>query len=286
MSAQIIDGKKVAAIYTAQTQQKVQELVLAGLRPPKLAVVLIGDNPASTIYVHHKKIACEQAGIDSLVKIFTATTPQNEITDYIQTLNQDDAIDGILVQLPLPAELDQKTIIELIDPQKDVDGLHPYNMGRLFIGSPLLRPCTPYGIMCLLDHYHLDPTGKKTVIIGKSTIVGRPMALELLMRRATVTLCHSATAHIDQEIANADIVVSSVGQPHFIEGKWIKSGAVVIDVGINRSTDNTIQGDVNFNDALQHASWITPVPGGVGPMTIAILLQNTLQAMKWRLHLT
>jgi len=276
MSAQIIDGKAVAAALIEEVRAGVDARLAAGKRAPALAVILIGDDPASAVYVRNKKKSCEKAGIRSLAWDLPASTTQEELLAIVDQLNADNEVDGILVQLPLPGHIDPQAVIERIAPHKDVDGFHPYNMGRLAIKMPLLRPCTPRGVMTLLEKYGIDPKGKKAVIVGASNIVGRPQALEMLLARATVTVCHSATENLAAEVAAADIVVAAVGKPGFIKGEWVKPGAVVIDVGINRLSDGTLAGDVEFAQASERAAFITPVPGGVGPMTIATLLQNTL----------
>ncbi len=276
MSAQIIDGKAVAAALIEEVRAGVDARLAAGKRAPALAVILIGDDPASAVYVRNKKKSCEKAGIRSLAWDLPASTTQEELLAIVDQLNADNEVDGILVQLPLPGHIDPQAVIERIAPHKDVDGFHPYNMGRLAIKMPLLRPCTPRGVMTLLEKYGIDPKGKKAVIVGASNIVGRPQALEMLLARATVTVCHSATENLAAEVAAADIVVAAVGKPGFVKGEWIKPGAVVIDVGINRLADGTLAGDVEFALASERAAFITPVPGGVGPMTIATLLQNTL----------
>ncbi|TIC82417.1 bifunctional methylenetetrahydrofolate dehydrogenase/methenyltetrahydrofolate cyclohydrolase FolD [Crenobacter intestini] len=276
MSAQIIDGKAVAAALIEEVRAGVDARLAAGKRAPALAVILIGDDPASAVYVRNKKKSCEKAGIRSLAWDLPASTTQEELLAIVDQLNADNEVDGILVQLPLPEHIDPQAVIERIAPHKDVDGFHPYNMGRLAIKMPLLRPCTPRGVMTLLEKYGIDPKGKKAVIVGASNIVGRPQALEMLLARATVTVCHSATENLAAEVAAADIVVAAVGKPGFVKGEWVKPGAVVIDVGINRLADGTLAGDVEFAQASERAAFITPVPGGVGPMTIATLLQNTL----------
>ncbi|MCP2040576.1 methylenetetrahydrofolate dehydrogenase (NADP+)/methenyltetrahydrofolate cyclohydrolase [Neisseria sp. HSC-16F19] len=278
MTAQIIDGKKVAQERLAAIAQAVSQRRAAGRKNPCLAVVLVGDDPASAVYVRNKKIACGQVGFDSRSHEMSASTTEAELLSLIDSLNTDPAVDGILVQLPLPVHIDSQKVLERILPHKDVDGFHPYNVGRLAVKMPLMRPCTPKGVMTLLEAYNIDPVGKKAVVVGASNIVGRPQALELLLARATVTICHSATTDLAAEVASADIVVVGVGKPGFIKGEWIKPGAVVIDVGINRQPDGKLCGDVEFNSARERASWITPVPGGVGPMTIATLLENTLTA--------
>ncbi|MCD5362909.1 bifunctional methylenetetrahydrofolate dehydrogenase/methenyltetrahydrofolate cyclohydrolase FolD [Chromobacterium aquaticum] len=278
MAAQRIDGKAVAEKLIAKVGEGVQARVAAGKRAPALAVILVGEDPASAVYVGSKKRSCEKAGIRSLAYDLPAGTSQQELLDIIDRLNADAEVDGILVQLPLPKQIDPQAVIERIDPKKDVDGFHPYNMGRLAIKMPLLRPCTPRGVMTLLEEYGIDPKGKKAVIVGASNIVGRPQALEMLLARATVTVCHSATADLAAEVAAADIVVAAVGIPNFVKGEWIKPGAVVIDVGINRLDSGKLCGDVEFATAAERAGFITPVPGGVGPMTVATLLQNTLDS--------
>ncbi|WP_028533989.1 bifunctional methylenetetrahydrofolate dehydrogenase/methenyltetrahydrofolate cyclohydrolase FolD [Paludibacterium yongneupense] len=278
MSAQLIDGKAVAEQLIAQVRAGVDARLAAGKRAPALAVILVGDDPASSIYVRNKKRSCEKAGIRSVAYDLPASTGQADLLAIIDRLNADDGIDGVLVQLPLPAQIDSQSVIERIHPDKDVDGFHPYNMGRLAVRIPLLRPCTPRGIMILLEHYGIAVKGKKALVIGASNIVGRPQALELLLAGATVTVCHRWTEDLAAEVAAADIVVAAVGKPGIIKGEWIKPGAVVIDVGINRLADGSLCGDVGFAAAAERAAYITPVPGGVGPMTVATLLQNTLDS--------
>lgn len=278
MAAQLIDGKAVAETLINRVREGVDARVAAGKRAPALAVILVGDDPASGIYVKNKKRSCEKAGVRSVAYDLPGSTSQEELLSIIDQLNADDGIDGILVQLPLPRQIDPQLVIERINPKKDVDGFHPYNVGRLATKMPLLRPCTPRGVMTLLEEYGIDPKGKNVVIVGASNIVGRPQALEMLLARATVTVCHSATADLAAEVGRADIVVAGVGIPKFVKGEWLKPGAVVIDVGINRLDDGSICGDVDFAVAREVASFITPVPGGVGPMTVATLLQNTLDA--------
>ncbi|WP_174874964.1 bifunctional methylenetetrahydrofolate dehydrogenase/methenyltetrahydrofolate cyclohydrolase FolD [Vogesella oryzae] len=278
MAAQLIDGKAVAETLINRVREGVEARVAAGKRAPALAVILVGDDPASGIYVKNKKRSCEKAGIRSVAYDLPGSTSQEELLAIIDKLNADDGVDGILVQLPLPKQIDPQQVIERINPKKDVDGFHPYNVGRLATKMPLLRPCTPRGVMTLLEEYGIDPKGKNVVIVGASNIVGRPQALEMLLARATVTVCHSATADLAAEVGRADIVVAGVGIPKFVKGEWLKPGAVVIDVGINRLADGSICGDVDFAVAREVAGFITPVPGGVGPMTVATLLQNTLDA--------
>ncbi len=278
MTAQLIDGKTISAALLDRVAEGVQTRLDQGLRAPALAVILVGNNPASEIYVRNKKRSCEKVGIRSLSYDLPASTTQEALLQLVATLNQDPEVDGILVQLPLPEHINPETIIETIDPKKDVDGFHPYNVGRLALKMPLLRPCTPRGVMIMLEHAGIEVKGKHAVVIGASNIVGRPMALELLLARATVTVCHSATADLAAEVRRADIIVAGVGRPFFVKGDWIKPGAVVIDVGINRLEDGKVVGDVDFAAAQTVASAITPVPGGVGLMTVATLLQNTLDA--------
>lgn len=282
MSAQIIDGKAVSAEVKQRVQGAVTARLEQGLRAPGLAVVLVGDDAASQVYVGHKRKACEWTGIHSEAYLLPATTGEAELLDLIDKLNQKPEIDGILVQLPLPEHINPDAVIERIDPAKDVDGFHPYNFGRLAQKRPTLRPCTPYGVMELLAAHQIEVEGKDAVIVGASNIVGRPMALELLLARATVTVCHSRTRDLAAKVAAADIVVAGVGTPNFVPGDWIKPGAAVIDVGINRLDSGKLCGDVNFREASERAGWITPVPGGVGPMTVAMLMQNTLEACRQR----
>ncbi|MBV1788731.1 bifunctional methylenetetrahydrofolate dehydrogenase/methenyltetrahydrofolate cyclohydrolase FolD [Marinobacterium sp. D7] len=273
-----IDGKAVAAELRKEIAEKVRQRREKGLPAPGLAVVLVGEDPASQVYVGSKVRACEEVGYLSRNYRLDASTPESELLALIDQLNADPEIHGILVQLPLPKQIDVQSVIERIDPKKDVDGFHPYNLGRLAGKAPTLRPCTPYGCMRLLQAYGIDPMGKNAVVIGASNIVGRPVALELLMARATVTVCHSKTQDLPGELARADIVIAAVGIPNFVKGEWLKPGAVVIDVGINRLETGKLVGDVDFESAYERVAAITPVPGGVGPMTIACLLQNTLEA--------
>ena len=278
MAAQLIDGKKISQQRIEAVAQAVKARQEKGLHTPCLAVVLVGDDPASAVYVRNKKLACQKSGIDSRSYELPSETTQDDLLKLVDELNGDPAVDGILVQLPLPAHIDSQAVLERIEPHKDVDGFHPYNVGRLVVKMPLMRPCTPKGVMTLLEAYGIDPKGKKAVVVGASNIVGRPQALELLLSRATVTICHSATQNLADEVAAADILVVGVGIPNFVKGEWVKPGAVVIDVGINRLDDGSLCGDVEFDVAKERASMITPVPGGVGPMTIATLLENTVHA--------
>ncbi len=278
MPAQIIDGKQVAADLHATIKQRVQQRLDAGKKAPGLAVVLVGEDPASQVYVRNKRLACEKAGIISRAYDLPASTSQQKLNDLIDQLNQDDEIHGILVQFPLPEGLDESEIIERININKDVDGFHPYNLGQLAQRAPGLRPCTPYGVKLLLDSAGETYKGRNAVIVGASNHVGRPAGLELLLAGATVTITHRFTSDLEDHVRRADIVVVAVGRPGLVKGEWIKDGATVIDVGINRREDGSLCGDVDFASASQHAAWITPVPGGVGPMTVAVLLLNTLDA--------
>ena len=278
MTARIIDGKARALRLTEETAGRVAARVAAGKSPPGLAVVLVGDNAASQIYVRNKRRTTVAVGMRSFAHDLPADASQADLLALIDAMNIDAAVSGILVQLPLPKQIDEELVTERIDPRKDVDGFHPYNIGRLLLKRPLLRPCTPYGCMTLLKDTGEDLVGKHAVVIGQSNIVGRPMALELLMERCTVTVCHSKTRDLPGLVRQADIVVAGVGKAKFVEGDWVKAGAIVIDVGINRGADGKLCGDVDFAAAAERASWITPVPGGVGPMTIATLLANTLRA--------
>lgn len=273
----IIDGKVLAEKKREDITRRAKAFADANRRTPGLAVVLVGEDPASAVYVRNKKLACEKCGITSFDYHLDEKTTQGEILDLIDELNARDDVDGILVQLPLPSHLIEEEILVRIDPGKDVDGFHPYNMGRLLMGEPSLVPCTPTGIMYMLDEYGVAIDGKDAVIIGRSNIVGKPMALLLMMRHATITICHSHTKDLPARVKSSDIVIAATGRPRMIKGDWIKQGAVVIDVGITR-TESGLIGDVDFDEAKNHASLITPVPGGVGPMTIAMLLENTLVA--------
>jgi methylenetetrahydrofolate dehydrogenase (NADP+)/methenyltetrahydrofolate cyclohydrolase len=278
MAGQTLDGKAISAEIRATLKSRVAISVAQGRRPPGLAVVLIGANPASQVYVRNKRKACQEVGFHSELHELSADTPQETLLALIDTLNADNGIDGILVQLPLPGHIDEEAVIERILPTKDVDGFHPYNVGRLALRMPVLRPCTPKGIMTLLSRTGHPLEGLDAVVVGQSNIVGRPMALELLAARCTITVCHSRTRDLTEKVRGADVLVAAIGRPRFIPGDWIKEGALVIDVGINRQEDGTLVGDVDYGPCRERAAWITPVPGGVGPMTIASLLENTLQA--------
>lgn len=278
MSARIIDGKTIAQTIRSEVAEKVKQRIKIGKRAPGLAVILVGDNPASQIYVASKRKACDEVGFISRSYDLPDTTSGAELLNLIDTLNEDNTIDGILVQLPLPAGIDNVKVLERIHPDKDVDGFHPYNIGRLCQRAPKLRPCTPRGIVTLLERCNIPMNGLNAVIIGASNIVGRPMSLELLLAGCTTTVTHRFTKDLRFHVEHADLVVVAVGKPNFIPGEWIKPGAIVIDVGINRLENGKVVGDVDFAQASQRAGWISPVPGGVGPMTVATLIQNTLQA--------
>ncbi len=282
MSAQILDGKALAAQIRQSIAQQVEARLKAGKSRPGLAVILVGEDPASQVYVRNKQRGCAEVGFHSELHALPADSTQAELLARIDQLNAREEIHGILVQLPLPEHMDAEAVIERIRPEKDVDGFHPYNVGRLALRMPLLRSCTPKGIMRLLQHTGVPLAGLDALIIGQSNIVGRPMALELLAARCTITVCHSRTRRLPEKVRAADLVVAAVGKPRFVPGDWIKEGALVIDVGINRTPAGHLVGDVDFESAAQRAAWITPVPGGVGPMTIASLLENTLQAAQDR----
>jgi methylenetetrahydrofolate dehydrogenase (NADP+)/methenyltetrahydrofolate cyclohydrolase len=278
MSAQVIDGKTIAINIREAIGLRIRERLAQGKRAPGLAVIQVGEDPASSIYVRNKRNACKEAGIISIEHDLPATTTPSELLALIDALNSDSNVDGILVQLPLPAHIQAHVVIERIDPAKDVDGFHPFTIGRLAQRIPLLRPCTPFGIMKLLEVIGIDPKGQHAVVVGASNIVGRPLALELLLAGATVTVCHKFTPNLQAFVQQADILAVAVGKPELIPGDWIKQGAAVFDVGINRTANGKLIGDVEFKKAAERASWITPVPGGVGPMTVAMLLHNTLTA--------
>lgn len=278
MSAKIIDGKQVAQTIRSQVAAQVQQRLAAGKRAPGLAVILVGADPASQVYVGSKRRACEEVGFLSRSYDLSATASQEELLALIDQLNADNHVDGILVQLPLPDHFDTTQVLERIQPDKDVDGFHPYNVGRLAQRIPALRPCTPKGIMTLIETTGVKTHGLHAVVVGASNIVGRPMTLELLLAGCTTTTCHRFTRDLEEQVRRADLLVVAVGKPNFIPGEWIKPGALVIDVGINRLADGSLVGDVEFETACSHASFITPVPGGVGPMTVASLMENTLIA--------
>jgi methylenetetrahydrofolate dehydrogenase (NADP+) / methenyltetrahydrofolate cyclohydrolase len=282
MSARILDGKKIAQELRAEIKQRVDRRLASGKRPPGLAVLKVGHEAASEVYVRNKREACAEAGFISFDYDLPLDTSQEKLLSHIDQLNSDPNVDGILVQLPLPRHIDQTIVIERISPTKDVDGFHPYNIGRLAQRIPRLRPCTPYGVMRLLQTIGEALEGKEAVVVGASNIVGRPMSLELLLAGCTVTTCHRYTRNLPGHVARADVLVVAVGKPGMVKGDWIKPGAIVIDVGINRLPNGKLVGDVEFESARQRAGWITPVPGGVGPMTVATLLLNTLEAAEYR----
>lgn len=278
MAARLIDGKQLAAELKARVREAIATRISAGGSRPGLAVVKVGDDPASQVYVRGKRRACEEVGIVSLAHDLPAATSQHELLGLIDRLNADEGVDGILVQLPLPPQIDRTAVIERIDPAKDVDGFHPYNIGRLAQRIPVMRPCTPYGVIQLLERIGAPFKGQNAVVVGASNIVGRPMALELLLTGATATVCHRFTADLQEHVSRADILIVAAGKPGLIPGAWVKPGSMVIDVGMNRLPDGHLVGDVEFAAAHERAAWITPVPGGVGPMTVAVLMHNTLQA--------
>ena len=282
MNGKIINGKQVAEDLVNRIKDGVDKRLAAGHRAPGLAMILVGDSPASKVYVRNKEKACERSGILSFMHRRPDTMSQEELLALVDQLNNDDAVDGILVQLPLPDHIDDEAVLNSIAPDKDADGFHPDNMGRLAIGAPRFRPCTPRGIMTLLEHTGIDLEGLDAVIVGRSNIVGRPMALELIRVSATVTVCHSRTKDLPGKVGAADLVVAAVGRPEFVKGEWIKPGAIVIDVGINRTAEGKLVGDVEFEGAKARAAWITPVPGGVGPMPVASLLENTFDSAELR----
>lgn len=282
MTAKIIDGKAIAAQERSRIATIVQEIRADGRRQPGLAVVLVGENPASAVYVRNKKKACAEVGIESFSLDFPASVTEETLLAEIDRLNADVNVDGILVQLPLPSHINEALVTERILPHKDVDGFHPENIGHLTQKKPVLRPCTPYGVIRLIESTGETIAGKRATVVGASNIVGRPMALELLLANATVTICNSKTRDVAAEVNRADIVVAGVGIPEFVKGDWIQPGAMVLDVGINRAESGGLVGDVEFERASQNAGWITPVPGGVGPMTVAMLMHNTIMA--WQNH--
>lgn len=278
MAARIIDGKSIAQDVRAEVRKAIEGLAGRGLRRPGLAVVMVGDNPASQVYVRNKRRACEDCGIVSVAHDLPHSTSEMELLAKIDELNADDAVDGILVQLPLPDHIRESAVVERIDPRKDVDGFHPYNVGRLAERNPLIRPCTPYGVVRMLDHIGVSVKGQHCVVVGASNIVGRPMSLELLLMGATTTVTHRFTRDLESHVRMAEVLIVAAGKPGLVPGEWVREGAVVVDIGINRREDGTLCGDVQFEEAAKRAAWITPVPGGVGPMTVAMLMKNTLEA--------
>lgn len=277
MTAKIIDGKALAQQIRNEIAKKVKSRTEQGLSVPGLAVIQVGSDPASKIYVKNKQKACDDVGFASFAYDYRSSTTE-ALLALIDELNQRTDVHGILVQLPLPDNIDKTKVLERIDPRKDVDGFHPYNIGHLLQRDPILRPCTPYGVVKMLESTGINLSGLNATVVGASSIVGRPMALELLLLGCTTTITHSRTIDLEKHVRNADIVVAGVGIPNYVKGEWIKPGAIVIDVGINRLPDGKLVGDVEFDIASQHAGWITPVPGGVGPMTVAMLMSNTLEA--------
>ncbi|MDO8446793.1 MAG: bifunctional methylenetetrahydrofolate dehydrogenase/methenyltetrahydrofolate cyclohydrolase FolD [Deltaproteobacteria bacterium] len=278
--ATIIDGKAISEKIRSEVKAATEKLIKEKGVTPGLAVVLVGDNPASKVYVGSKEKACLEMGFYSEKHVLPVDASQDELLKLIDKLNKDKKIHGILVQLPLPKQINEDLVLEAISPEKDVDGFHPYNVGRLAVGKPLFQPCTPYGMMKMLEYSNISVEGKHAVIIGRSNIVGKPIALMLLQKSATVTICHSKTKDLKEEVKRADIVVAAIGKPGFVTGDMLKEGAVVLDVGINRLESGKLVGDVDFASAEKVASAITPVPGGVGPMTIAMLMYNTLESAK------
>ena len=280
MTAQIINGKAIAEDLLNNLKAKIEARVNAGKRAPCLSVILVGADPASAIYVRNKRLACEKVGIRSIAHDLPASTSEAELIALIDNLNNDPTVDGILVQLPLPPQIKDEHIIEHISVDKDVDGFHPYNIGRLAVRQPTLRSCTPFGVIKMLEASNIDLMGLDAVIVGVSNHVGRPMALELLLAGCTITSCHRHTKDLADKVKHADLIVAAAGKPGLIEGNWIKPGAIVVDIGINRLADGTICGDVDYIAAKERAGYITPVPGGVGPMTVATLMENTLLALE------
>ncbi len=280
MTAQIINGKAIAENLLNSIKDRINQRILDNKRAPGLAVIVVGADPASAIYVRNKRLACEKVGIRSVAYDLPVTTTEPELLTLIKQLNQDETIDGILVQSPLPPQIKDEHIIECISPNKDVDGFHPYNIGRLAVRQPTLRSCTPFGVIKMLQASNIDLMGLDAVVVGVSNHVGRPMGLELLLAGCTVTSCHRHTKDLGKIIAGADLIIAAAGKPGLIKGEWIKLGAVVIDIGINRLADGRICGDVDFDTAKERAGYITPVPGGVGPMTVATLMENTLLSLE------
>ncbi|MBL4762410.1 MAG: bifunctional methylenetetrahydrofolate dehydrogenase/methenyltetrahydrofolate cyclohydrolase FolD [Gammaproteobacteria bacterium] len=278
MSAHFIDGKKIAAEVRLEVKTVIDQRLAKGLRAPGLAVILIGENPASEVYVKNKRKACDEVGVISQSFTLPDTTTEADLLERIDLLNADDSVDGILVQLPIPKHFNTETVIERILPDKDVDGFHPYNVGRLVLRIPTLRPCTPYGVIRLLESVGETFKGKEATVVGASNIVGRPMSFELILAGATPTICHSFTTDLESKVRRADIVIVALGKPGLVKGEWIKPGATVVDVGINRNSEGKLIGDIDTKVAAENAAYITPVPGGVGPMTVAMLMKNTLQA--------
>ncbi len=278
MTANIIDGKKIAEKIISEIKNKVITNQSEGITPPGLAVIQVGEDPASSVYVRNKRKACEEVGMKSFNYDLDQSTTQKELIELVESLNSNAEVNGILIQLPLPTHINETIVIETINPSKDVDGFHPYTIGRLMQRIPLLRPCTAIGVITMLEAIEIDPKGMNAVIVGASNLVGRPLNLELLLKGATTTVCHKFTKNLKDHVMSADILAVAVGKPNFIPGSWIKEDAIVFDIGINRDENGKLTGDVDFDSAKEKASWISPVPGGVGPMTVAMLIKNTLLA--------
>ena len=278
MTAKLIDGKKIAQKIIFEIKDKVTTNQSEGITPPGLAVIQVGEDPASSVYVRNKRKACEEVGMKSFNYDLDESTTQEELLELVESLNNNVEVNGILIQLPLPSHINETIVIETINPTKDVDGFHPYTIGRLMQRIPLLRPCTAIGVMTMLEAIEIDPKGMNAVIVGASNLVGRPLNLELLLKGATTTVCHKFTKNLEDHVSSADILAVAIGKPNFIPGSWLKEGAIVFDIGINRDENGRLTGDVDFERAKEKASWISPVPGGVGPMTVAMLIKNTLLA--------
>ena len=285
MTAKIIDGKQIANEILLEVKETISKATMKGKQPPGLAVIQVGENSASKIYIKNKRIACSKVGFKSFNYDLPEQTSEKELIELVVSLNSNPEVNGILVQLPLPPQINETIIIETIEPIKDVDGFHPYTIGRLMQRIPILRPCTAIGVMTMLDSIGADPIGKHVVIVGASNLVGRPLALEFLLRGATTTVCHRFTENLEHFVRQADILAVAVGKPNVVLSEWIKKDAIVLDIGINRNKKGNIRGDVDFEIAKEKASWISPVPGGVGPMTVAMLIKNTLLASKLDLEL-
>ena len=283
MTAKIIDGKQIANEIILEIKKTISKATMKGEKPPGLAVIQVGEDSASKIYIRNKRIACSKVGIKSFNYDLPEQTSEKELIELVVSLNSNPEVNGILVQLPLPPQINETIIIETIEPTKDVDGFHPYTIGRLMQRIPILRPCTAIGVMTMLDSIGVDPIGKHVVIVGASNLVGRPLTLEFLLRGATTTVCHRFTENLEHFVRQADILAVAVGKPNIVLSEWIKKDAIVFDIGINRNKKGNITGDIDFETAKEKASWISPVPGGVGPMTVAMLIKNTLLASK--LHL-
>ena len=278
MTANIIDGKAIAEKIRSEIKDQVANVINQGNQVPGLAVVQVGQDPASSVYVRNKRMACKEVGMNSFEYDLDENVTQNELLSLVDELNANSEVTGILIQLPLPEHINETMVIEAIDPKKDVDGFHPYTIGRLMQRIPLLRPCTAIGVITMLEEIGVDPIGQHVVIVGASNLVGRPLNLEFLLKGATTTVCHKYTKNLEDHVKQADILAVAVGKANFIPGGWIKEGAIVFDIGINRNEAGKLTGDVDFESAKERASWISPVPGGVGPMTVAMLIKNTLLA--------